>query len=206
MCHKASSSPKPHCSSVILSNMEGDDCHVHQLCSEWLHIHFTSFLEWDSVEWIIFKLLITNKGILAGLGTFPELLQDCISVFSPALYRGHSGCTVGEFQPLLSSSELQVPRMRSAWQWSSRTGPLQHQPRSGWGRTWRMAWRRAVRRSGLCRRSPSGTGKSNLQVWTLRSSLMGWGWCQLLTTGWGTDCGQEGKLLVFWWNYWAESL
>ncbi len=101
-----------------------------------------------------------------------------------------------KFQLLLSSSEPQAPRKPPALRWSSRTGPPQLQPRSGWDHTWWRTRRLAARRSGLCKRSPSGTGRSNLQVWSLRLSLQGWWCCQLLTTGWGTDCGRGGQKVV----------
>lgn len=142
-----------------------------------------------------------QKGSLQDLW-FPHLLQNLSCMSLVLLLQGR-----WKFKLLLSSSEPPAPRTRSAWRWSSRTGLPRPQPRSGWGHTWRRERRRAARRSGPCRRSPSGTGRSNLQVWSLRPSLKGWGWCRLLTTGWGTDCGQERQerqegwwILLFWWD------
>lgn len=108
-----------------------------------------------------------------------------VSVFSPA--------AVNQSLRPFSSSERQAPRTRRAGQWSSRTGPRRHRPRSDLGRTWRRARRRAATRSGRCRRSPSGTGRSDRLGWSQRRSLKGWGWSPLLTINWGTDCGWEIK-------------
>lgn len=93
-------------------------------------------------------------------GTIPESLPG--SVFSPS-----------ERLQLLSSSERPVSRKRSAGRWSSRTGRPRRRRRPGWGRTWRTARTPAARRSGPCRRSPSGTGKSDLRGWTPRPTLRG---------------------------------
>lgn len=117
-------------------------------------------------------------------------------VFSPAPKPSgpFRGCFWSECWAVrLSSSEPQASRTRSAWRWSSQTGPHPPRPRPGRGRTWRRARRRAARRSGPCRRSPSGTGRSGPRGWSPRPSLKEWGWCWLPTTGWGTDCGGQRR-------------
>lgn len=109
---------------------------------------------------------------------FHVLPRTSPCVFSPAPKPSEpSEVTTAERREVhlrpLSSSEPQASRTQSAWQWSSRTGPPRPRPRPGWGRTWRKARRQAVRRSDPCRRSPSGTGRSDLRVWSPRLSLKG---------------------------------
>lgn len=125
------------------------------------------------------------EGILMTVPYFPP--GSSPYVFSPTT----EACSLRRrcFQLLFSSSGPQVPRMRWAGQWNSRTGRPRHQPHSSWGRTWRRVRRRAAKRSGLCKRSSSRTGMSGLQIRNRRQSLKGWGWCWPLTIGWGTDCG-----------------
>lgn len=140
-----------------------------------LHI---SFVQYDSSRTIISFTdsgmnnlpFFTNRSQNGCSEVFNIIPRRSVYVFSP-MSSSHRAAELN--LQLLSSSEPQAPRTRSAWRWSSQTGLPRLRPHSGWGHTWRKARRRAARRSGLCRRNLSETGRSNLQVWSRRPSLKG---------------------------------
>lgn len=120
-----------------------------------------------------------NKNCSVEINLCSVKLSDRMIVFCPFMLelfsnrRSSFSISIFFMSSCLSSSERQAPRTPSVGRWSSLTGLPRPRRRPGSGRTWRKALRRAARRSSPCRRSPSRTGRSNLQGWSLRWSPRG---------------------------------